>query len=87
MKYPKGLPILSDCIYGDTVKDRFIFAPGAFIEVEPFGDAVFESVHGFITHGNVGKITIKADGGGEWYVAVQRGADGELLFVAAWLVK
>ncbi len=83
----KGFPVLTDCIYPlkGKVSDRIKYLSGNKIEVEEFGDLVFEAVHGFQT--NKGKMTIKADGGGQWYVAIQRGANGQLLFIAAWLVK
>ncbi len=80
-------PVISDCIYPlkGEVSDRFIFGPGDKLEVEPLGDLVFAGVHGFQTHN--GTIKIKADGGEQYYVAIQRGANGELLFIPAWLVK
>ena len=83
----KGLPILSDCIYPHKgpVGDRIKYLTGAKIEVHIWGDFEYEDVHGFLS--NFGKATIKADGGEEYYVAAERGADGELLFVAAWQVK
>lgn len=83
----KGLPILSDCIYPHKgeITDRIGYPPGGQIEVLVYGDAEFAAVHGFLS--NFGKATIKADGGEEYYVANERGADGELLFVAAWQVK
>lgn len=83
----KGFPVLSDFIYPHkgAVADRIRYLAGARIEVHIWGDFEFEAVHGFLT--NFGKTTIKADGGEEYYVAAERGADGELLFVAAWQVK
>lgn len=75
-----GFPIMSDCIYplrGD-VADRIIYLAGNKIEVEPCGDCVFFTVHGF--YSNFEKMRIKADGG-QYYVTVERGANGELLFV------
>ena len=83
----KGLPVLTDCIYPlkGAVSDRIKYLPGNKIEVEEFGDLVFAAVHGYQT--NKGKITIKADGGGQWYVAIQRGVNGELLFIDASLVN
>ena len=84
-----GFPIMSDCIYPlkGEVADRIRYSTGDKIEVELFGDDIFAALHGFHTHGSFGKATVKADGGERYYVATQRGANGELLFVAAWLVK
>lgn len=83
----KGFPVLSEFIYphNGSVSDRIKYLPGNRIEVEEFGDLVFAKVHGFET--NFSKMVIKADGGEKYYVAVERGANGELLYVAAWLVK
>ena len=83
----KGFPIISDCIYPvkGAVSDRIKYFANNGIQVEEFGDAVFAAVHdGFET--NSGKALVKTDGGRFYYVAVQRGADGELLFVASWLL-
>lgn len=83
----KGFPIMSDCIYPikGAVSDRIKYMPGNKIEVEILGDVVFASVHGFRTNAN--GVTVKADGGERYFVATERGANGELLYVAAWLVK
>lgn len=85
-----GFPVLSDCIYplkGET-SDRIKYFPGNKVEVEPFGDNVFYSVHGFYTrYAGSGLPTIKADGGEQYYVLTERGENGKLLFLAAWLVR
>jgi len=81
---------LSDCIYplkGET-SDRIKYVAGDKVEVEPFGDAVFYSVHGFYTrYAGSENPTIKADGGESYYVLTERGENGQLLYIAAWLVR
>lgn len=81
-----GYPIISDCIYPlrGEVSDRIMYKAGNKIEVEECGDCVFKTVHGF--YSNFQKIRIKADGG-QYYVAVERGENGELLFILAGDVK
>lgn len=85
-----GFPVLSDCIYplkGET-SDRIKYFPGNKVEVEPFGDNVFYSVHGFYTrYAGSGSPTIKADGGEQYYVLIERGVNDKLLFICAWCVK
>lgn len=82
----KGFPVISDCVYPikGAIAERIKYYGGNRIEVELYGNMIYANVHGGFY--NL-KPTIKADGGVSYYVATQRGADGELLFVEAWKVS